>query len=329
MPTINGLTPTGCAQLMESLAAVEGAKHPAFADVKPETVELASKALARLAKEMAALRREPGGGSPTGPVTEIRSSAELEAALSKAREAGLAVVLDFFAPWCKPCVKAMPRYIDLASKHSDKAAWLKLNIDVVGDKVKDDWHVKKIPKFMVWRDGARVGACGTGYDEYFNSSLKLEEFVDHVLLGGPKPVVEASTSPHVTMIRSADGLKKALAEAESKQSLAMLAFCHGPVTPERFAANADKKKSKAQWIQVDVGAVGLAVATEWGAPVKPGAAKFVAWQGGDRIGECGKDCKEPFTSEKTFDAFVTYAVDRSAALAPPTEDAFDCFDADF
>lgn len=335
MPTITGLSATGCAQLFESIAFFGGdAAHPSLAKVDAETLRLAAKTLAKLA-EGVEKRELPGGGDKQSdaedapkPVTEITSQAQLQAALDRARSDGRAVVLDFFAPWCKPCVRAMPRYVGLAEKHANDALWLKLNIDVVGEQVKSSWNVKKIPKFAVWREGEVLGECGTGYHPYFNSSLKLEEFVDHILLGGPDPAAVKRPSEHVIMVRSADALRVELEKVDATNKLAMIAFCHGPATPEGFAAGAKEHQGAASWIQVDLAEAGIELAKSWGAPISAGGMKFAAWQSGDRIGECGIGCKPPFTSDAHLSGFVGFALERSAALKPPADDAFG-FDCDF
>lgn len=345
MPTLTGLSAAGAAQLLESLASFDGgSKHRALSLVDPKTVELAAKSLARLAKELQDVTLEPGGGiekrsKPASPVSEIRSAAQLKEALEEAKGAGRAVVLDFFAPWCKPCVRAMPRYVDLAQTHGDKAVWLKLNIDVVGDKVKEEWAVKKIPKFMVWKDGKQLGSCGTGYDAFFKSSLMLEAFIEHVLLGGPDPRLAPTklgspkkliTHYFVTTIRSADGLTTHLknAEAEANNHLVFVAFSRGVGgIPASFWSTAGKKQEKAKFIHVDLQEAGAKLAEEWGVDYKGAEVKIVAWQKGECIGCCGKSSPD-FPKLTGVAGFVEAMLKRSAEATAPPVDAFD-FDADF
>jgi len=339
MPTITGLTPTGCAQLFESLASYEGGvKLRAVSLLDHKTVELAAKAMARLAEELKAARLEPGGGGertkPATPVTEIRSAAELEQALADAKSAGKAVVLDFFAPWCKPCVRAMPRYTELARSHGDRASWLKLNIDVVGDKVKDEWAVKKIPKFMVWKEGKRLGSCGTGYDDHFNSSLMLEAFIDHVLLGGPDPRKTALGSPKklitnyfVSTVRSADGLSTHLKQADSDKQLVFIAMSRGVGgIPASFWSTAGKNQAIAKFLHVDLQESGPELAAKWGVDYKAAEIKYVAWKDGKTLGDCGKSSE--FSLDLPVADFVASMLARSVEQAEPPVDVFD-FDGDF
>jgi thioredoxin 1 len=39
------------------------------------------------------------------------------------------VVVDFWAPWCGPCRVVSPILDDLASQHSDRVEFVKLNVD--------------------------------------------------------------------------------------------------------------------------------------------------------------------------------------------------------
>jgi len=73
----------------------------------------------------------------------------------------------------------MPRYVAFAKDHPE-ISWVKLNIDVIGEKLRDKWDVKKIPRFISWKDGDVVAQCGTGTPT-FTSSLALADFVDFVV----------------------------------------------------------------------------------------------------------------------------------------------------
>jgi len=113
------------------------------------------------------------------PVKEITSEKELKAEMEACRKESKMLIMDFYSYSCKPCVKAMPRYVAHAKKHPE-ISWVKLNIDVIERKLRDKWDVKKIPRFISWKDGNVVAECGTG-TPVFNTSLALSDFVDFVL----------------------------------------------------------------------------------------------------------------------------------------------------
>jgi len=113
------------------------------------------------------------------PVKEITSEDELNAEMDACRVENKMLIMDFYSYSCKPCIEAMPRYVAFAKNHQE-ISWVKLNIDVIGRNLRDKWDVKKIPKFISWKDGNVVAECGTGTPT-FTSSLALGDFVDFVL----------------------------------------------------------------------------------------------------------------------------------------------------
>lgn len=71
-----------------------------------------------------------------------------------AREAiasGKAVVIDFWATWCGPCIKLGPVVEELAEKYPD-ATIGKLNIDENND-IATEFRVRNIPTVLFFKDG--------------------------------------------------------------------------------------------------------------------------------------------------------------------------------
>lgn len=65
---------------------------------------------------------------------------------------GQAVVIDFWATWCGPCIKLGPTIEELAEKYGDKAMIGKLNIDE-NDEVASQFSVRNIPTVLFFKDG--------------------------------------------------------------------------------------------------------------------------------------------------------------------------------
>ena len=63
-----------------------------------------------------------------------------------------AVVIDFWATWCGPCIKLGPVVEELAEKYGDKATIGKLNIDE-NDEVASTFRVRNIPTVLFFKDG--------------------------------------------------------------------------------------------------------------------------------------------------------------------------------
>ena len=70
----------------------------------------------------------------------------------EAINSGQAVVIDFWATWCGPCIKLGPTVEELAEKYGDKALIGKLNIDE-NDEVASQFRVRNIPTVLFFKDG--------------------------------------------------------------------------------------------------------------------------------------------------------------------------------
>lgn len=65
---------------------------------------------------------------------------------------GKAVVIDFWATWCGPCIKLGPVVEELAEKYGDQAIIGKLNIDE-NDQIASQFRVRNIPTVLFFKDG--------------------------------------------------------------------------------------------------------------------------------------------------------------------------------
>lgn len=70
----------------------------------------------------------PGDPAPDFTLPRIAGPDRLGAPLSLAETRGKVVVLDFWATWCGPCLKAMPKLDALARRHTDVVV-IAINID--------------------------------------------------------------------------------------------------------------------------------------------------------------------------------------------------------
>ena len=66
------------------------------------------------------------------------------------------VVIDFWAPWCGPCTNLMPIVEDLASRHSEKIAVVKVNISDYPD-LASVMEVVSIPNLQCLKHGKKIG----------------------------------------------------------------------------------------------------------------------------------------------------------------------------
>lgn len=70
------------------------------------------------------------------------------------------VLIDFYAPWCGPCIRMRPIIIKIAEEYSDELRVGVVNIDTELE-LTDKYSVMSVPTLIVFKDG-QVTAKGVG-----------------------------------------------------------------------------------------------------------------------------------------------------------------------
>jgi thioredoxin 1 len=65
------------------------------------------------------------------------------------------VLIDFWAPWCGPCIMMGPVFEESAEELNDKAKFGKVNVDN-NQELAQRFQVMSIPTLIVFRDGEQV-----------------------------------------------------------------------------------------------------------------------------------------------------------------------------
>ena len=108
------------------------------------------------AKEIEEFKKEPDSWIPLplprpAPIFKLATLSDSEASLEKYH--GKALLLDFWATWCKPCVEGMPELQKLHDKFSSKGlAVLGVSIDEKGEKVVKPFIAKRKFSYQIALD---------------------------------------------------------------------------------------------------------------------------------------------------------------------------------
>src|ERR1017187_1646116 len=87
-------------------------------------------------------------GNAKGPVVELTDANWQQEVV----ESKVPVVVDFWAPWCGPCVKFGPTIEKLAGTYEGKVKVCKLNVDEA-QKIANKYKITSIPRIMIFNGG--------------------------------------------------------------------------------------------------------------------------------------------------------------------------------
>jgi thioredoxin 1 len=73
----------------------------------------------------------------------------------KVLQSKIPVLVDFWAPWCRPCLMAAPVLEELAKEYADKITFTKLDVDQ-NAKIAAKYNIMAIPNLIIFKEGKPV-----------------------------------------------------------------------------------------------------------------------------------------------------------------------------
>lgn len=90
-------------------------------------------------------------------------------------ESSTPVVVDFWAPWCNPCVGFAPVFSDVAQEQVGTARFVKIDTEAQ-QQLAAQFGIRSIPTIMVFKNGQRVDMLNgalpkSQFDQWLNQAL--------------------------------------------------------------------------------------------------------------------------------------------------------------
>ena len=87
----------------------------------------------------------------------------------------LPLVVDFWAPWCNPCVGFAPVFSDVAHEQAGTARFVKIDTEAQ-QALAAQFGIRSIPTIMVFKNGQRVDMINgalpkSQFDQWLNQAL--------------------------------------------------------------------------------------------------------------------------------------------------------------
>ncbi|CEG35665.1 thioredoxin [Plasmopara halstedii] len=125
--------------------------------IKKHNVEMEpakEEILEQYAEKKLTSKREDGLRQRKVQVINVTTEVQWEQLMQQNQETNKALVVDFWATWCKPCLEIAPFFEELCNRYP-AAVFARVDVDELEDVV-EDFNVSSLPNFKVFKGGKIV-----------------------------------------------------------------------------------------------------------------------------------------------------------------------------
>ncbi|WP_000102976.1 thioredoxin TrxC [Vibrio mimicus] len=121
------------------------------------------------------ITESPNCGKCQSSLLDGASIEGTEANFSALLQSDKPVVVDFWAPWCNPCVGFAPVFSDVAAERKGRVRFIKIDTEAQ-QNLAAHFQIRSIPTIMVFKNGQRIDMINgalpkSQFDQWLNQAL--------------------------------------------------------------------------------------------------------------------------------------------------------------
>lgn len=89
------------------------------------------------------------------PIQEVTSTIEFYDQIIKSNHKKKYIFCDFYATWCNPCKKFLPKLTEFSNKYNKNIHYIKVNIsNELFKDILDEYNICSVPTFIIFESGS-------------------------------------------------------------------------------------------------------------------------------------------------------------------------------